>query len=231
MRQFLEELRDKHKLKGQLWRYYALFTTVTGMLAAHTLSKLEGDIKAKKIKKLNTNYFFITLIIFIFLVIANLVLSIEHKIILKSFYIHSIFSFILGLYLISRANEVFIAFLADAIDQLSPKKDGFEPCLKYYERIPLAMKSYIELMLVFGILYYLLNLFTVSFANKYYIWDMVYYSGVTMTTLGYGEIVPTHFLSKYLSIYSVINGFSLLIISFTIYVSRSIEDKEYDKKT
>jgi hypothetical protein len=59
------------------------------------------------------------------------------------------------------------------------------------------------------------------------IWQAIYYSGVTITTLGYGEITPCHFISQLMAIFEVNNGFSLIVVSFTVYVSRSISEQEY----
>ncbi len=49
------------------------------------------------------------------------------------------------------------------------------------------------------------------------IFETVYFSGVTITTLGYGDISPSHIVPQLLTVFEVICGFSLLIVSFTIY--------------
>jgi len=62
--------------------------------------------------------------------------------------------------------------------------------------------------------------------------DAIYFSGVTITTLGYGDIAPNILLSKFLVVFEVLSGFTLIIVSFTIYVSRAMKeiDDENSKK-
>lgn len=137
-----------------------------------------------------------------------------------------------GLYAFSRVNEVFIAFVKDATSHL--RKEEHSSSLKYHERIPLAMKSYIELIVLYGVIAFTLHFFygvmsCGSGVCTLNVWQSIYYSGVTITTLGYGEITPTSWSSQMLAIYEVINGFSLIVVSFAVYVSRSISGEEYKK--
>ena len=62
------------------------------------------------------------------------------------------------------------------------------------------------------------------------IWDAIYFSGITIATIGYGDLVPKHSFSQFLAIYEVINGFVLIVVSFTVYVSRSISEGEHKVK-
>lgn len=137
-----------------------------------------------------------------------------------------------GLYALSRVNEIFIAFVKDATSHL--RKEEHTSSLKYHERIPLAMKSYIELIVLYGVIVFSLHFFyetmncgDSSEACSLNIWQAIYYSGVTITTLGYGEITPGSFSTQLIAIYEVINGFSLIVVSFAVYVSRSISGEEY----
>lgn len=139
-----------------------------------------------------------------------------------------------GLYAFSRVNEIFIAFVKDATSHL--RKEEHSSSLKYHERIPLAMKSYIELIVLYGVIAFALHFFYQSMSCGddsevcvLNIWQSVYYSGVTITTLGYGEITPNSFVTQLMAIYEVINGFSLIVVSFAVYVSRSISGEEYKK--
>ncbi len=128
---------------------------------------------------------------------------------------------------------MFVAFLKDAVSHLQPKKHASS--LKYYERIPLAAKSYLELIILYGVLAFILHYFyqTLSCGASdpsccdITVWQTIYYSGVTITTLGYGDISPIDWSAQLLAIYEVINGFSLIVVSFTVYVSRSIAAGEY----
>lgn len=137
-----------------------------------------------------------------------------------------------GLYAFSRVNEIFIAFIKDATSHL--RKEEHASSLKYYERIPLAMKSYVELIILYGVISFVLHFFfqAMSRGEKASVcsldmWQAIYYSGVTITTLGYGEITPNAFSTQLMAIYEVINGFTLIVVSFAIYVSRSVSNKEY----
>lgn len=132
-----------------------------------------------------------------------------------------IWLFIWASFLISRFNEIFYAFLKDALDKLS---NFNQSKLSPKDRIVLALRSYVELIIDFAILYLLLP------ADKYWwtdsktpstIVDALYFSGVTITTLGYGDISPAFWFSRLLVIYEVFCGFILLIVCFTIYTNKS----------
>ena len=211
--------------------------------------KKEGNEKAEVIKKFNSRYLLITFVISFALVLLGLsdnkvmLFIYKHK---ELFYIEGISELILialGFYAFSRVNEIFIAFIRDAKEQLSElyNKDG----LKYYERILLALKSYIELILLYGILQFLLSFGVFDELLNYdfipqtlykghlnskddidTIWDAIYFSGITIATIGYGDLTPKSGISQFLAIYEVINGITLLVVSFTVYVSRSIDEKE-----
>jgi len=140
---------------------------------------------------------------------------------------------------VSRILEIFYAFYNDAHTHLSPTKRGNSSSLKYYERIHLALYSYAELILLYALVFYILSGFSVISEVCYPVFnngngaiildmiDSVYFSGVTITTLGYGDIQPSVALTKFLSVFEVLSGFALIIISFTVYVSRAI--REMDK--
>jgi len=128
--------------------------------------------------------------------------------------------FIIWIYPFSRANEVFYSFLKDAVEKVNNKER--KSTLAYGDRIHLALKSYVELLINFAVIYYLLP-------KEYFdgqiktIFDAIYFSGVTITTLGYGDISPKHVFPQLLSVYEVLCGFSLVIVSFTVYVGKSME--------
>lgn len=136
--------------------------------------------------------------------------------------IHIIFIFLFGYYFISRCNEIFTAFLLDAFDKLD-KNIIANSSLTYSQRLKLSLRSYLELILNFAILF---SLFPVSFwlqdKNPNSILESVYFSGVTITTLGYGDITAKNILPQLLSVYEVFCGFILLIVCFTIYTNRGM---------
>lgn len=190
--------------------------------------------KADIIKSNNTLYFIITSLLVAILAIINLfpLKSLDEKYTIYNLYFYYYAEgilFILFLYGFSRVNEIFFAFISDAREKLDSKTSS--SALKYYERIKLAMVSYIELILLYGILQFVLSVYDMGIKGNGYpncnILDAIYFSGITIATVGYGDLIPTSGLSKFLSVYEVINGVVLLVVSFTIYVSRSIIEEEY----
>ena len=120
-------------------------------------------------------------------------------------------------YPLSRANEIMYAFLGDAIAKLNSTEDRSD--LGFGDRIRLALWSYLELVVNFASIYYLMP--AEWFGNSLETYrEALFFSGVTITTLGYGDIVPQFWIPQLLSVYEVFCGFSLLIVSFTVYVSR-----------
>lgn len=124
-------------------------------------------------------------------------------------------------FLLSRAIEITKAFLGDAIDKLNgdlPNSD-----LKYGERLKLALTSYIELIINFGTLYFLMP---VCFFKDLYkfnsVLEAIYFSGVTITTIGYGDISPSIWFLQLLTVFEVLSGFSLIVVCFTIYSSLAL---------
>ena len=124
-------------------------------------------------------------------------------------------------YSISRANEIIYAFLGDAIARLNGKKAKSN--LKYGDRIRLALSSYLELVVNFASVYYVMPADWFNKSLDTY-WQALYFSGVTITTLGYGDFSPKYWIAQVLSVYEVFCGFSLLIVSFTVYVSGGISE-------
>ncbi len=129
-------------------------------------------------------------------------------------------------YSLSRCNEVFLAFVKDVFDKLDPDKRD-KNGLEYFERIQLALRSYIELMLHYSLLYYLIGMYCIEgFLNRALssLWEALYFSAVTIVTLGYGDIYPVHPLAQGLVVYEVINGMLLLAVSFTVYVNLTLDE-------
>ena len=129
---------------------------------------------------------------------------------------------IIWMFPLSRANEILYAFYRDAIEKLNGEPS--KSTLKYGERIQLAMRSYIELILNFASIYILLppSCFDCNITNYL---DALYFSGVTITTLGYGDISPTCVFPQMLTIYEVLCGFMLIVVSFAVYTGRGLEKK------
>lgn len=127
------------------------------------------------------------------------------------------------LYLFSRAVEIGKAFLEDAIEKLNDENPISN--LKYGDRLLLSLKSYIELIINFGTIYFLVP---ASFykGNGGYdfnsIIEAIYFSGVTITTLGYGDIYPSNELLQIITVFQVLVGFSLIVVAFAIYSSLAL---------
>ncbi len=137
-----------------------------------------------------------------------------------------IYSLVIGsiiwLFPFSRSNEIFYAFIKDALDKVSHKESHSE--LKFSDRIRLALNSYLELVVNFGIIFYLLpcEWFNTQLESMI---DALYFSGVTITTLGYGDYSSVHFVPQFLVVYEVFCGFILLIVSFAIYSGRGLNER------
>jgi len=131
-------------------------------------------------------------------------------------------------FLMSRNNEIFWAFLKDAFDKMDSgeterqkKEEPKAPSnLTPKDRIVLSLKSYLELVLNFSIIYALLDKSLWNSDLPLSMTDFIYYSGVTITTTGYGDVTPKHWLPQFLSVYEVFCGVILLVVCFAIYAGR-----------
>lgn len=178
-----------------------------------------------RVRRLNVTYFIIACSLFVGIMISYMTHTIDR-----------IPSWILIFYLlwsVSRVNEIFMAFVKDVFDKLNPrtrKKNG----LQYYERIALALRSFLELIIHYAMLYYLLDTCFV----KYRLWNglfnqplrdpltALYFSLITIVSIGYGDYYPVHPIGKVLVMYEIINGLLLLAVSFTVYVGLDLDEKE-----
>ena len=127
-------------------------------------------------------------------------------------------------FLFSRGIEITKAFLEDAVQKFNKEESSSN--LKYGERLILSFKSYIELIVNFGTLYYLLPASFFGGDKFSSIIESIYFSGVTITTLGYGDFSPSHPISQFLSVFEVLAGFALIVVSFAVYSSLAINNKE-----
>jgi voltage-gated potassium channel len=134
-----------------------------------------------------------------------------------------------GYFLISRCNEIFMAFLDDAADKL--KKTDSTSSLEFYERLKLSFKSYLELIVNFAFIYMLTPVSywcatssNVCQSNLVSINDALFYSAATITTLADSSVSPSYWLVQFLTIYQIFCGFTLLVVCFTVYTSRAIAD-------
>lgn len=116
----------------------------------------------------------------------------------------------------SRVNEIFLAFLKDSRDRL--KKRRPEIPLNTYDRIVLVLHSYVEITINFAIIYYL-GFRDCGFTHPIQsAVQSLYFSAITITTLGYGDLAPSQQASQILVVYEVINGLMLTLIALAVYL-------------
>lgn len=185
--------------------------------------------KRKIIRRLNWIYFVFSLISIFFLCLVSWVNQ------------SNVYSTVLGWlwigFLLSRCSEILYAFLIDAYDKVAISKTETHSKpdenkkwheielgsskIKMHHRLVLALRSYLELIINFAIVY--------SITPKTYwddcsspdgIADSLYFSAVTITTLGYGDITPKSGFTEFLSVFEVFCGFTLIVVCFAIYLSR-----------
>jgi voltage-gated potassium channel len=174
------------------------------------------EAKNKVIKCLNSIYLAIAIISIIIVAICQCLekaLSLYDS--LPIFYI-----ILWSYFLLSRSNEIFGAFLKDAFDKMDNGNEA-SSSLTPRERIILSLKSYLELLLDFALLYALTDssLWKGGIA-PHKITEWIYYSGITITTTGYGDITPIKWYPQFLAVYEVFCGVILLVVCFAIYAAR-----------
>ena len=206
-----------------------------------TLLKRDAN-KAKVVRLLNWLYFSVSALSFIGLLLAEKLANINLSGSKQFDYLELLW----GAYLLSRSSEIFIAFLRDALDKVaerdSDERGKWWPQgivdaknwlvnhqwiathfngnkLKNHDRLVLSFRSYFELIANFSILYLLTPLsYWKESRMPSGIWESGYFSGVTITTLGYGDITPAHWFSQFLTVFEVLCGFALIVVCFAIYL-------------
>jgi voltage-gated potassium channel len=148
---------------------------------------------------------------------------------------------IASVYAFSRTVEVFWAFLRDVVHQTKYGNTKTKSSLEPWERIQLALKGSVGLMLGFGILLYFLSERMLSALilhlgddagwartvagwfsgpDTRHILEAVYYSGITITTTAYGDFAPTGIIPHFLALYALSVGIVLIVVCFAIYAGR-----------
>ena len=133
------------------------------------------------------------------------------------------------LYALSRCNEIAYAFYRDALSRLGAEPAGSD--LSAVDRIRMAMRSYVSLGLNFAAIYYFMpvsGLFNKPPTNFF---DAIYFSGVTLSTLGYGDILPMRALSKALAMYEVFSGILLVGVAIATYLGSASGSKSSSSST
>lgn len=179
--------------------------------------------RGERVIRLNKSYFMISLINTIIGVIINDRVPYDG---LKGLLLIG-----LPIYALSRCNEVFMAFVRDVFDKLDKSKRD-KNGLEYFERIQLALRSYVELIMHYALLYYLIDTNALFYhlgeqgfeRPLEHFFDAIYFSVITIVSVGYGDICPIHPITQALVIYEVISGMLLLVVSFTVYVNLTLDE-------
>jgi hypothetical protein len=158
-----------------------------------------------------------SLLLFLFEFIAAVVLSLKGRPELVSL------QFVLLYYAWSRVNEIAIAFYRES------KPEPKETDIGAADRIVMTLRSYFGLVFCFAIAYYLLPHLSVgpwfTFPAQFEMGhdihsfvDALYFSGVTIATIGYGDIAPCHWIARLLVLWEVFLGIYLVAIAIAGYV-------------
>ncbi len=129
------------------------------------------------------------------------------------------------IYAFSRCNEIAFAFYNDVFRSL--KQEEATSNLTSVNRIAMAMRSYVGLIVNFAFLYYLIPSVNLIKCFDFFkmeescgdFFKFIYFSGVTLTTLGYGDITPKHWLSQLLALYEVLVGILFVVVVIATYIS------------
>ena len=122
----------------------------------------------------------------------------------------------------SRINEISYAFYCDALSRLGNETRTSD--LSTADRIKMTMKSYVGLLINFAILFCLLPIRCAFSQHLSNFTDAIYFSGVTIATLGYGDLAPVNSFVRLLSLYEVFSGILLIAVAIATYVGTPIPD-------
>lgn len=125
--------------------------------------------------------------------------------------------------------EVFFAFYRDAFAKLEEVDSSSN--LRWSERVGLALRSYLELVLDFALVYALLPKSAWLKPEPEKLSDLVWYSANVITTSGGGGFLPGSIPLRLLSLCEIFCGVLLLVVCFTIYTSRALGELQSAKRT
>lgn len=119
-----------------------------------------------------------------------------------------------------RINELVMAFYGDALAKKS-ESNGSRLPIDTSGRIILLTLAYLEMIAQFAIMYYALqawfggSTFTRSFQS---ILDALYFSGMTITTTGYGDFVPNQIGARLAAVYEALIGVVFIALALAAYI-------------
>jgi hypothetical protein len=119
---------------------------------------------------------------------------------------------------VGRVNELWHAFWRDSFDQIMDTSST-ETLDSLVHRLRNLIRSYLEVTINFGVLYFYLP--SHMFRNPFHgIAEALYFSAVTITTLGYGDNAPSTGFSQFWCVYELGVGFTLIILTFGLYIAK-----------
>jgi hypothetical protein len=120
----------------------------------------------------------------------------------------------LWLFPFSRATELLLAFYQDAFQRVRAGIEDKE------QRLKRLVFSYLEVAIQFGVLFFCFpsGYFKNDFSS---IFEAIYFSVVTITTVGYGDFTPTRWQSQLACTYELAVGFVLIIFALGSYLAAS----------
>lgn len=123
-----------------------------------------------------------------------------------------------------RINELVIAFFKDSIEKLEMGKSRLK--LKRDQLISLLIFGYLEVICQFGISHFCVDklyeryshpcAYTKSFLTAF---DAAYFSGITITTTGFGDFAPSRSIARAATVYEAVVGIILIAMSLAAYLS------------
>ncbi len=127
----------------------------------------------------------------------------------------------------SRVNELVFAFYGDALDRVK----GELPRLPVQpsQRVGLLIAGYLETILQFGIFHLAIQQVLDQKAYSQHFnsaLDSVYFSGVTMTTTGFGDFSPVNEFARYTTLYETLVGILFLTMALSVYLSSEQDAKK-----
>jgi voltage-gated potassium channel len=189
-------------------------------------SKVKGkgnaEKKGEQIQWHNIGFFCLSLISLGLVELADQINSSEGY--SSNILLYVLFGVYVWLLPLARCIEMSIAFVRDALDRFDAKIST--SALTYRQRLRMAFFSYGEVIVDFAIIYFLLpaRFFTFPKDQSGFssVLEAVYFSGVTIATIGYGDISPNHWITQLLVLYEVFCGLALLLVAFAVYTSQGL---------
>lgn len=124
-----------------------------------------------------------------------------------------------GYFALGRMNELLIAFYNDVFDKIAgvPRRIP----LTRSERIKLLATGYVETIILYGLMHLAAQTlphgsYSVTLCDAF---DATYFSAMTITTTGFGDISPVGWLARLLTMFEAVTGIVYLALALAVYLS------------